>query len=206
MVSPDRERSGASHSVSLSAGYIDVKEIAVDTWICGGTPVDCILAVLSGGINFNADLIVSGINAGCNLGTDILFSGTAAAAREGALYGVPAIAFSLVGDPPYFWDAAALWSASHINQLLKHWNKDVFINVNIPNIKNPPDEPELTFPSRRSYKDSVTKELSPAGWTRLCFNGMEFETFPESGSDYEAVTRNKVAVSAVKVQPVAITL
>jgi 5'-nucleotidase len=206
MVSPDRERSGASHSISLAAGFIDVKEIAADTWICGGTPVDCVIAVLSGGIDFNADIIVSGINAGCNLGTDILFSGTAAAAREGALHGVPAIAFSLDGNPPYFWDAAASWSASHITQLLKHWNKDVFINVNIPNIKNLPDEPQFTFPSRRNYKDTVTKEQSPAGWTRLCFNGMKLETLHESGSDYEAVAQNKISISAVQVQPATLIL
>ncbi|MDR2098024.1 MAG: 5'/3'-nucleotidase SurE, partial [Spirochaetaceae bacterium] len=58
MVSPDRERSGASHSISLALGYIDVKEIAADTWICGGTPVDCVIAVLSGGIDFDADIVV----------------------------------------------------------------------------------------------------------------------------------------------------
>jgi 5'-nucleotidase len=139
--------------------------------------------VLSGGIDFDADIVVSGINAGCNLGTDIVFSGTAAAAREGAFHDIPAIAFSLAGDPPYFWETAASWAASHINQLLKHWHKDVFINVNIPNVKELPDGHEITFPSRRNYKDTVSKELSAAGWTRLCFNGMKLETAPESGSD-----------------------
>jgi 5'-nucleotidase len=205
MVSPDRERSGASHSMSLAAGYIDVKEIAMDSWICGGTPVDCVISVLSGGISFKADVLVSGINAGCNLGTDILFSGTAAAAREGALHGVPSIAFSLAGSPPYFWDAAALWAASHINQLLKYWNENVFINVNMPNIKELPDEQIITFPSRRNYKDNITKESADNGWTRLRFNGMELETLPESGSDYEAVCQNKVSVSAVHIHPVSDT-
>jgi 5'-nucleotidase len=203
IVSPDRERSGSSHSISLAAGYIDVKEIAADTWICAGTPVDCILAVLSGGVNFDADIVVSGINAGCNLGTDLLFSGTAAAAREGAMYGYPSIAFSLAGSPPYFWGAAAGWAASHIDGLARLWQKDTFINVNMPNIKTLPDEPLITFPSRRSYVDNV-KTDSADGWRRLLFDDMRMETLYEPGSDDEAVQRNQVSVTPVYVYPVSI--
>jgi 5'-nucleotidase len=203
MVSPDRERSGSSHSISLAAGYIDVKEIAADTWICAGTPVDCIIAVLFGGINFGIDAVVSGINAGCNLGTDLLFSGTAAAAREGAMYGYPSIAFSLAGSPPYFWGAAAEWAASHIGGLVKLWRKDMFINVNMPNIKTLPDEPLFTFPSRRNYIDNVKTEQTDGGWRRLLFNDMRLETLYEAGSDDDAVQRNKVSVTPVYVYPVS---
>lgn len=202
MVSPDRERSGASHSMSLAAGYIDIKEIAADTWICGGTPVDCIIAVLSGGIKFRADAVVSGINAGCNLGTDIIFSGTAAAAREGALQGIPSIAFSLAGSPEYFWDAAALWSALHFDKLIKFWNEEIFINVNIPNIKKLPDEPLITFPSRRHYIDDIDIKRLETGWNRINFNNMRPETAHESGSDHDAVSQNAVSVSLVYIHPV----
>ncbi|MDR2344425.1 MAG: 5'/3'-nucleotidase SurE [Spirochaetaceae bacterium] len=201
MVSPDRERSGASHSMSLAAGYIDVKEIAADTWICRGTPVDCIIAVLSGGVKFRVDAVVSGINAGCNLGTDIIFSGTAAAAREGALHGIPSIAFSLAGSPKYFWDAAASWSASHFDKLMEFWDDEIFINVNIPNIKDLPDEALITFPSRRRYTDNITIEFSETGWSRLNFNNMKAETAYESGSDNEAVNQNTVSASLVYIHP-----
>ena len=201
MVSPDRERSGASHSMSLVSGYIDIKEIAADTWICGGTPVDCIIAALSGGIKFKVDAVVSGINAGCNLGTDIIFSGTAAAVREGALHGIPSIAFSLAGSPKYFWDAAALWSASHFDKLIKFWDDEIFINVNIPNIKNLPDEPFITFPSRRRYTDSISIELLETGWSKLNFNNVKPETVYEAGSDHDAVNQNTVSASFVYIQP-----
>jgi 5'-nucleotidase len=204
MVSPDRERSGASHSISLSAGYIDIKEIAADTWICGGTPVDCILAALSGGIKFNADIIVSGINAGCNLGTDIIFSGTAAA-REGALYGIPSIAFSLDGEPPYFWGEAASWAAGHLGQLLTYCSKDSFVNVNIPNIKTLPEEPRITFPSKRKYTDNVTVKLLETGWKRINFNSMKPETLHEAGSDHDAVRQNKVSVGIICIHPLGQT-
>jgi 5'-nucleotidase len=203
MISPDRERSGASHSISTAAGYIDIKEIAADMWICAGTPVDCILAALCGGVAFDIDVIVSGINAGCNLGTDLLFSGTAAAAREGAIYGCPSIAFSLAGNPPYFWDTAAGWAASHIGSLVKLWQKDTFINVNMPNIKTLPDEPLITFPSRRNYFDNV-KTDSAGGWRRLLFNDLLPETLYEAGSDDDAVQRNEVSVTPVYVHPVSI--
>ncbi|MDR3355644.1 MAG: 5'/3'-nucleotidase SurE [Spirochaetaceae bacterium] len=205
MVSPDRERSGASHSMSLAAGHIDIKEIAADTWICAGTPVDCITAVLSGGIKFRVDAVVSGINAGCNLGTDIIFSGTAAAAREGALHGIPSVAFSLAGSPKYFWDEAASWSARHLDKLIKNWNDEVFINVNIPNTKNLPDAPLTTFPSRRRYTDNISVKLMETGWSRIGFNNMKPETVEEAGSDHQAVSQNEVSVSFVYIQPMAKT-
>jgi 5'-nucleotidase len=203
MVSPDRERSGSSHSISLAAGYIDIKEIAADTWICAGTPVDCIIAVLSGGVNFEIDAVVSGINAGCNLGTDLLFSGTAGAAREGAMYGYPSIAFSLAGNPPYFWEAAAGWAASHIDGLLELWQKDTFINVNMPNIETLPGEPLVTFPSRRNYVDNVKTDYMD-DWKRLLFNDMQLETLYEVGSDDDAVQRNEISVTPVYIYPVSI--
>ncbi|MDR0409813.1 MAG: 5'/3'-nucleotidase SurE [Spirochaetaceae bacterium] len=201
MISPDRERSGASHSLSIAAGFIDIKEIAADTWICGGTPVDCALAAISGSFDFKIDAIVSGINAGCNLGTDIIFSGTAAVAREGALRGIPSIAFSLAGDPPYFWDEAASWAAGHTEQLAERCTKDIFINVNIPNIKELPDKEMITFPSKRSYTDTIQKETLPSGWTRLSFNNAKLETEHETGSDYDAVSQNRVSVSLIHAQP-----
>jgi 5'-nucleotidase len=203
VIAPDRERSGASHSISLAAGYIDVKKIAADTWICGGTPVDCVLAALTGGVAFDADLVVSGINAGCNLGTDILFSGTAAAAREGALNGIPSIAFSLVGEAPFFWEEAAAWAASHIEWLAASYKKGGFINVNMPNIAVLPGEPLITFPSKRQYADTVSKEDLHNGWTRLNFDGMRIETSHENGSDYEALCANTVSVSHIAVEPCA---
>jgi 5'-nucleotidase len=202
MISPDRERSGFSHSISIAAGSIDIKEVAADTWICGGTPVDCILAVLSGGINFKIEVIVSGINAGCNLGTDIIFSGTAAVAREGAMHKIPSIAFSLAGNPPYFWNEAASWAAAHIDQLVKQWTKDTFININIPNIKELPDKALVTFPSRRRYTDIAQKELLISGWTRLIFNDMQIETEHEFGSDYDAVNQNRISISHIHIHPV----
>lgn len=205
MVSPDRERSGASHSMSLATGYIDIKEIAADTWICGGTPVDCVIAVLSGGIKFKVDVVVSGINAGCNLGTDIIFSGTAAAAREGALHGIPSIAFSLAGSPKYFWDSAASWSALHFEKLIKFWDDEIFINVNIPNIKNLPDKPLITFPSRRRYTDNMSINSLETGWTRLNFNNMKAETAYLSGSDNDAVNQNTVSASLVYIHPMVKT-
>jgi 5'-nucleotidase len=137
VVAPDRDRSGSSHSMSLANGYIDIMQIGDDAWKCSGTPVDCVLAAISGNIDFMPDVVVSGINAGCNLGTDILFSGTAAAARQGALLGLPSIAFSMTGDAPFCYDAAARWAMEHFDTLIGQWQKDMFFNINFP----PPNAP-----------------------------------------------------------------
>jgi 5'-nucleotidase len=201
IVAPDSERSGYSHATSLSAGYIDIKQIDAGAWICGGTPVDCVMAAIAGGVDFDIDLVASGINAGCNLGTDILFSGTAAAAREAALYGRKAVAFSLAGSPPYFWDTAAEWAASHIEALAALWHEGNFVNVNMPNLPALPDEPLFTFPSKRRYVDTASKELTDAGWLRLRFDDVLIETVYEAGSDTDAVDRGRVSVGLVHVEP-----
>ncbi|WP_461248362.1 5'/3'-nucleotidase SurE [Treponema sp. R6D11] len=118
-VAPDSNQSGCSHSLKFLHEPLKLKEIEEDTWSCSGTPVDCIIVALLGGIpeicistegaehNLEKapDLILSGINAGANLGTDIVYSGTAAAARQGGFFGIPSVALSLVdSDLPWQWE------------------------------------------------------------------------------------------------------
>ena len=206
MVAPDGNRSGYSHSMSLIRGFIDVRKIGADEWICSGTPVDCVIAMVSGGthigIDFKPDILVSGINEGCNLGTDILFSGTAAAAREAVLYDIPAIAFSLSGDAPWNQAGAAAWAASHTAELLKKTGKNMFFNVNMPNLKQIRDEYRITFPSIRGYSNDVTTEDVEGGWKRLNFGDLVVQTREENGSDAETVDSGLVSVSPIHVGPV----
>jgi 5'-nucleotidase len=118
-VAPDSNRSGCSHSINFLWGPQKLKKIEDDTFSCSGTPVDCVIIALLGGIpeiciskedggldlEKAPDLVLSGLNAGANLGTDIVYSGTAAAARQGSFFGIPSVALSLVdGEIPYQWD------------------------------------------------------------------------------------------------------
>jgi 5'-nucleotidase len=94
VLAPDSNRSGVSHGLTILGSPVKLLELEKDTWSCSGTPVDCVLAGVLGGLpDMKPDLVISGINQGANLGTDITYSGTAAAARPAAQMGVPAIAF-----------------------------------------------------------------------------------------------------------------
>ena len=97
VVAPDRNRSGASNSLTLSRP-LRVNRLANGFYSVEGTPTDCVHLALTGLLDEPVDLVVSGINHGSNLGDDILYSGTVAAAMEGSNFGLSAIAVSMVGD------------------------------------------------------------------------------------------------------------
>ena len=109
VAAPDRDRSGASNSLTLRYPLrVDPREN--DLFVVEGTPTDCVHLALTGLLDRDPDLVVSGINAGGNLGDDVLYSGTVAAALEGRHLGRPAIAVSLVGRDPHRCDTAASMS------------------------------------------------------------------------------------------------
>jgi 5'-nucleotidase len=160
------------------------------------------MAVL-GSLPVKPDIVVSGINAGANLGTDLVYSGTAAAARQAALYGIPGVALSLVtrGSGPVFWERAVAFSRDHLEELVSLWEKDTFVNVNIPNSPDYSGDPQMTLPSRRRYQDTVVGFDGPDG-SRYCFikNGPVI-TDDDPGSDWSTISRNRVAISLVVIHP-----
>ena len=114
MVAPDRNRSGASNSLTLD---VPVRAARYDTdcFYVNGTPTDCVHLAISGLFDFEHDIVVSGVNDGANLGDDTLYSGTVAAAVEGRFLGLPAIAVSLCvepGSPRNFASAARVAARS----------------------------------------------------------------------------------------------
>jgi 5'-nucleotidase len=202
-VAPDSNRSGSSNSFTVTS-RVAVKEYAKGFWICNGTPVDCVNAVISGGIAFKPDIVVSGINVGANLGTDINFSGTASAARQGSLLGLPSIAFSLCAETDFFWDEAARWSADNITRLLGLWERDVFINVNMPNLQKLEAGFKTGFPARRRYIEKMRPRDGADGWKTLVIEGFDVETEFAEGSDHHHVSENTISVCRVFLYPIAI--
>lgn len=134
VIAPDRNRSGASNSLTLNRP-LSVKQLENGFFSVEGTPTDCVHLALTGFFNPAADMVVSGINAGENLGDDVLYSGTVAAAMEGRYLGLPAIAISMVGDKIQHYDTAAVIARQLIMKLkTHHLPAQTIFNVNVPDL------------------------------------------------------------------------
>ncbi|MDR0498094.1 MAG: 5'/3'-nucleotidase SurE [Treponema sp.] len=202
VIAPDTNRSGISHALSLLNGPVKLCELGKGTWSCTGYPSDCIIAGLKGVLSEWPDLVLSGINRGANLGTDVIYSGTAAAARQASLVGIPAIALSLSGCEPFYWDMASAWVVDHLDELLTYWREDTFVNVNIPNNESYPEGLAATWPAVKNYQDTLSIMIAPDG-SRYCFlESGEETTVQETGSDNDTVSRNFVSVSPIYNFPV----
>jgi 5'-nucleotidase len=208
VLAPDTNRSGVSHGLTILGSPVRIQELGTDTWSCSGTPADCVLVGVLGGLpgpsvsETKIDLVISGINQGPNLGSDITYSGTAAGARQAAMMGVPAIAFSLAGFSGFCWDMAAEYAADHLGEFLDMWEEDTFINVNIPNNPGGPGAIKKTWPAVKNYNDhlELIKSGGISNWYFL--NSGKQTVEKQEGSDWEAVSMNQVSVTSVFIHPV----
>ena len=215
-VAPDTNRSGSSHSIEFLDKPIKISEIEEDTWSCSGTPVDCVITALLGGIpelkistegsaiNLERapDLVLSGINAGANLGTDIIYSGTASAARQGSFFGIPSVALSLVkSDLPWQWDTVISYINEKLISIMGYWKAQTFVNVNFPNIERKPLALVPVFPSMRCYNDRIITYSPPEGGVFCFVKPGKVENIPEDGSDWAEVIKGNAALSVVLSQP-----
>ena len=134
VVAPDRNRSAASNSLTLSTP-LRVTEISPGRYSVDGTPSDCVHVALTGFLDDEPDLVVSGINHGANLGDDVIYSGTVAAAMEGRFLGLPTIAVSLVGRKLEHFETAAAVAVELVQKIERSsLASDVVMNVNVPDV------------------------------------------------------------------------
>ncbi len=200
VVAPDRNRSGASNSLTLD-NPIRASKAANGFVFVDGTPTDCVHLAVTGLLDELPDMVISGINAGSNLGDDTIYSGTVAAAMEGRFLGLPAIAVSLVGEHLTHYATAAK-AVLRILDRLKNTPLpiDTILNVNVPDI--PWAELEgfaATRLGRRHKSEPVVKQFDPRGrpiyWVGPV--GPEEEAGP--GTDFYAVRHKKVSVTPIKI-------
>lgn len=200
VVAPDRERSGASHSltmdVPLRAHWISDDRIGVD-----GTPTDCVLLAVKRLLNERPDLMVSGINRGPNMGDDVTYSGTIAAAMEATLLGIPSIAVSLTRNGPddYEYGPAARIAAELALMVLdRGLPEGTLLNVNIPNLPIGSIEGiEVARQGKQVYEEAVVEKKDPRGRTYYWIGGQLTTWEPEEDTDYAAVSGNRVSVTPV---------
>lgn len=200
VVAPDRDRSGASNSLTLDLP-IRAVEVGERRYRVEGTPTDCVHLAVTGLLDDDPDMVVSGINAGANMGDDVLYSGTVAAATEGRFLGLPAIAVSLVTHDPTHYATAARVASMLVQRLTSDpLPADTILNVNVPDV---PWGELRGFEATRLGQRHRSEPLIPATDPRnrpiywIGPPGREQDAGP--GTDFHAVRRGYVSVTPIQV-------
>ncbi len=196
IVAPDRNQSAASQALTLHRP-LRIHALGDDTWSVDGTPTDCVLVAFHGRIMEPPTFVVSGINHGPNMGEDVFYSGTVAAAIEGSLQGVPAIAASLVTRQPTDFAEPAAMVAGFVGQLLGRGVPErLLLNVNFP--FRPRAELaglQVTRLGSRLYEDTLVRKVDPRGRDYYWIGGEDPVWRPDPGTDFHAVHSGFVSVT-----------
>lgn len=196
VMAPDRNRSGASNSLTLSRP-LRVRQLDNGFYSVEGTPTDCVHLALTGFLDNGFDMVVSGINHGANLGDDILYSGTVAAAMEGRSLGLPALAISMVGDNIHHFETGAMIAKQLVRKLQTHsLPSQTILNVNVPDV--PLSEIkglQVTRLGTRHTASPIVKEFDPRGLPMYWIGPPGSEADAGPGTDFYAVNRGFVSVT-----------
>ncbi|MGD8109933.1 5'/3'-nucleotidase SurE [Vibrio sp. TRT 17S01] len=199
IVAPDRNRSGASNSLTLEQP-LRVSEIEPNVYSVQGTPTDCVHFALNELLKDDLpDLVLSGINHGANLGDDVLYSGTVAAAMEGHFLGVQSIAFSLVGKK-HFATAATVAKEIVLQHLRNPIPTNRLLNINIPDLPEEAlMETSVTRLGARHHAEEMIKQQDPRGHDIYWLGPPGKEQDAGEGTDFYAVERGSVSVTPLQV-------
>jgi len=201
VVAPEQNASGTSNSLTLSRG-LSVYTASTGFRYINGTPSDCVHLALSGLLEHRPDLVVSGINNGANMGDDTLYSGTVAAAMEGFLFGIPAIAFSQVEKGWGHLDAAARVARNVIQQVLQRppLRTPWLLNVNIPNRADADQRPAvITRLGRRHASEPVIRQTSPRGDVMYWIGPAGDAREAGPGTDFHATAEGSISITPLQV-------
>lgn len=200
VVAPDRNRSGASNSLTLDFP-LRMREESKGVFSVNGTPTDCVHLAVTGVFSDEPDMVVSGVNDGANLGDDVLYSGTVAAAMEGRFLGLPALAVSQVGESVRHFETGARVARELVERLLRgKLPADTILNVNVPDL---PYEQLQGFRAtrlgHRHRAEAVQKELDPRNRPIYWIGPAGPEQDAGPGTDFEAVNSGFVSVTPLQV-------
>ncbi|MDQ2068315.1 5'/3'-nucleotidase SurE [Natronospira bacteriovora] len=197
---PDRNRSGASNSLTLDRP-LRIHETGPGVFCVEGTPTDSVHVAITGLLDKQPDMVVSGINEGGNLGDDVLYSGTVSAAMEGRFLGLPAIAVSLVINGGGHYETAARVVLELIARMKRDpLPADTILNVNVPDL--PYDALrgfEATRLGHRKRAEAVVRDTDPRGRTVYWIGPAGGEEDAGPGTDFHAVRSGAVSVTPLQV-------
>ncbi len=199
IVAPDRDRSAASHSLTL-AHPLRVEKLGPRTFSVDGTPTDCVNLGVNGILKGKKiGLLVSGINAGANLGDDITYSGTVSAAMEGTILGIPSFAVSLVTRSKFRFEVASEY-ALIVGRKVMHQKlpDDTLLNVNVPNVpREKISGVRMTRMGKRIYGDVIVEKRDPRGRKYYWIGGDYLSSEEVPGSDLEAIEDDYVSITPI---------
>lgn len=205
VIAPEQNASGTSNALTLNRplSLFEARGEHVQGFkVINGTPSDCVHVALTGLLPRRPDLVLSGINNGANMGDDTLYSGTVAAAMEGYLFGIPAIAFSQVHKGWAHLDAAAAAARAVVDQVLAGsppagpW----LLNVNIPNRADAASLPRVvTRLGRRHASEPVVKQTSPRGEAIYWIGPAGDAREAGAGTDFHATAAGQVSITPLQV-------
>lgn len=200
IVAPDRNRSGASNSLTLNSP-LRIKEIAEGVVSVEGTPTDCIHIAITGLLDKMPDMVMAGINAGSNLGDDVWYSGTVAAAMEGRFLGLPAIAVSLVGDRFNHYPTAGIVARRIMRHaLLQRLPPMTILNVNVPDVHYEDLAGfQVTRLGTRHKAEPTIKQVDPRGQPIYWVGPAGAEQDAGVGTDFHAVNNNFVSITPLRI-------
>ncbi|MFM0042795.1 5'/3'-nucleotidase SurE [Paraburkholderia sediminicola] len=199
VMAPEQNCSGASNSLTLSRP-LSVLRSANGFYYVNGTPTDSVHIALTGMLDHTPDLVVSGINNGQNMGEDTLYSGTVAAATEGIMFGVPAIAFSLVDkDWVHLEDAVRVAAEIVAHYLEQPLPGHPLLNVNIPNLPYEQlDGWHITRLGKRHPSQPVIRQTNPRGEPIYWIGPSGSARDASEGTDFHAVANGQVSITPLQ--------
>ena len=200
VVAPERDRSGASNSLTLDRP-LSLKQSANGFYYVNGTPTDCVHLAVTGMLDEIPDMVVSGINNGANMGDDTIYSGTVAAATEGFLLGVPSVAVSLCSKAGTHFETAARVALEVVQMIRqRQTGEPVLLNVNVPDV--PYDALQGTVVTRlgkRHKAESVVRTVTPRHETVYWVGAAGEAQDAGEGTDFFAVNNRQVSITPLQI-------
>ena len=199
VVAPERDRSGASNSLTLDRP-LTVRRAPNGFLFVNGTPTDCVHLAVTGLLDRLPDMVISGINLGANLGDDTIYSGTVAAATEGYLLGIPSIAISLASKTALHFETAAQVALELLRRHRTGGAGAWLLNVNVPDVERSGLKGyRITRLGRRHKAENVIKTTNPRGETVYWVGAAGAAADAGEGTDFDAVEQGYASVTPLQI-------
>jgi 5'-nucleotidase len=200
VVAPERDRSGASNSLTLGRP-LSLRQAPNGFYFVDGTPTDCVHLAVTGMLEDLPDMVISGINHGANMGDDTIYSGTVAAATEGYLLGIPSLAISLATKEANYFDTACKIARGLVERFIASpVSEPVLLNVNVPDVEYEQLAGiAVTRLGKRHKAEPVVKIISPRNETMYWVGAAGAAQDAGEGTDFHAVAANFVSITPLQV-------